>query len=271
MSGVVRKMTFGYSYFYGNILFANELAHRYGEKGLISISLNPGNIKNTGLKQHMDVLSLASLSFWMLQLYEPELGALTQLYAGTSPECENMNGKYLKPWCQEGMMRPSANDPKSAGELWKWMEEENRFMFSRLIQFPFPAAGHFLRVLRFGKLGKDTMRTGKRNSYLEFVSWSTEVEILRFQSEFYGQSSEHLHLSQHTIRTNGGLGAECLIKSPDLGRMGHLDGVQVSDIAWKMYQDLKDECEAIFTAVKLSKKQKGQGGAGDEEINENFE
>ena len=42
--------------------------------------------------------------------------------------------------------------------------------------------------------------------------------------------------------------------------------------AWKMYQDLKDECEAIFTAVKtLSKKQKGQGGAGDEEINENFE
>ncbi|THV04491.1 hypothetical protein K435DRAFT_649169, partial [Dendrothele bispora CBS 962.96] len=50
------------------------------------------------------------------------------------------------------------------------------------------------------------------------------------------------------------------------------DGAQVSDIAWKMYQDLKDECEAIFTAVKtLSKKQKGQGGAGDEEINENFE
>ncbi|THU90450.1 hypothetical protein K435DRAFT_864311 [Dendrothele bispora CBS 962.96] len=49
-------------------------------------------------------------------------------------------------------------------------------------------------------------------------------------------------------------------------------GAQVSDIAWKMYQDLKDECEAIFTAVKaLSKKQKGQGGAGDEEINENVE
>ncbi|THU91854.1 NAD-P-binding protein [Dendrothele bispora CBS 962.96] len=109
---------------FGNILFANELAHRYGEKGLISISLNPGNIKNTGLKQHMNGLSLTSLSFWMLQLYEPELGVLNQLYAGTSPECENMNGKYLKPWCQEGMMRPSASDPKTAEQLWKWMEEE---------------------------------------------------------------------------------------------------------------------------------------------------
>jgi len=29
----------------------------------------------------------------LLQIYEPELGVLTQLYAGTSPECAEMNGK----------------------------------------------------------------------------------------------------------------------------------------------------------------------------------
>ncbi|THU95928.1 NAD(P)-binding protein [Dendrothele bispora CBS 962.96] len=109
---------------FSNILFANELAHRYGQKGLVSISLNPGNIKNTGLNKFLNKISLTSLIFWIFQLYEPELGALTQLYAGTSPECEDMNGKYLKPWCQEGVMRPSANDPKTAEELWKWMDEE---------------------------------------------------------------------------------------------------------------------------------------------------
>ncbi|THU91850.1 NAD(P)-binding protein [Dendrothele bispora CBS 962.96] len=113
---------------FSNILVANELAHQYGEKGLVSISLNPGNIKNTGLNHHLEGMSLTSLSFWMLQLYEPELGALTPLYAATSPECENMNGTYLKPWCRKGRMRSSASDPKAAAELWNWMEKEvNRF------------------------------------------------------------------------------------------------------------------------------------------------
>ncbi|THV01299.1 hypothetical protein K435DRAFT_853996 [Dendrothele bispora CBS 962.96] len=40
---------------------------------------------------------------------------------------------------------------------------------------------------------------------------------------------------------------------------------------WKMYQDLKDEREAIVASVKtLLKRQKGQGDAGGEEINGTF-
>lgn len=32
-------------YIKGNVLFANELARRYGDQGIVSTALNPGNIK----------------------------------------------------------------------------------------------------------------------------------------------------------------------------------------------------------------------------------
>ncbi|KAH7094068.1 hypothetical protein BKA62DRAFT_721343 [Auriculariales sp. MPI-PUGE-AT-0066] len=48
------------------------------------------------------------------------IGALNQLYAGTSPEAMNLNGKYLIPWVRLGEL-PETLD---VGEkLWGSLEE----------------------------------------------------------------------------------------------------------------------------------------------------
>lgn len=52
------------------------------------------------------------------------MGALTQLYAGTSPEAVDLNGAFLIPWARVGEMRADAKDPKAAEELWKYCEEQ---------------------------------------------------------------------------------------------------------------------------------------------------
>ncbi|THU86142.1 NAD-P-binding protein [Dendrothele bispora CBS 962.96] len=108
----------------GNILFASELARRYGDKGIVSTSIDPGNLKETEINRDVHGISLESITLYFLQIHKPELGVLTQLYAGTSPEAKDMNGKYLGPWCRERTPRSEANDSKLAEELWKWMEEQ---------------------------------------------------------------------------------------------------------------------------------------------------
>ncbi|CAA7262940.1 unnamed protein product [Cyclocybe aegerita] len=59
-----------------------------------------------------------------LVLYLVHLGALTQLYAGTSPEASQLNGKFLIPWARVGNLPALAADTKLAEELWKWLEEQ---------------------------------------------------------------------------------------------------------------------------------------------------
>ncbi|KAF5350745.1 hypothetical protein D9758_010401 [Tetrapyrgos nigripes] len=106
---------------FGNVLYSNELARRYGDQGIVSTSLNPGNLASD-LYTHMPrpMVFLVNVLF----LYPVELGALTQLYAGTSPEGANMNGKYLKPWARMGKTSRAAEDTKQSEELWKWLEEQ---------------------------------------------------------------------------------------------------------------------------------------------------
>jgi retinol dehydrogenase 12 len=50
------------------------------------------------------------------------MGAITPLYAGTSSEVEQLNGKYLITWAQEGT--PRGDDPVVGRELWTWLEEQ---------------------------------------------------------------------------------------------------------------------------------------------------
>ncbi|KAG2110815.1 uncharacterized protein F5147DRAFT_687339 [Suillus discolor] len=97
----------------GNILFAAEVAKRYGNRGIVSTALNPGGIK-TELGRYDDSFSkmISSIIF-----HDVSLGALTQLYAGTTAEGANLNGKYLVPWAH-------AQDPQQASELWNWLEDQ---------------------------------------------------------------------------------------------------------------------------------------------------
>ena len=109
----------------GNILFSNELARRYGDKGIVSISLNPGAIR-TELQRHSNGV-LRTVLHWLV-LKDVSFGPLTQLYAGTSPEAASMNGAYLVPWARVGSPAKYAQDIDKAGKLWEWMEEQVKSM-----------------------------------------------------------------------------------------------------------------------------------------------
>ena len=96
-------------------MFAKELAKRYGDQGIVSTSLNPGmmlvlmerciiityfaqpfaipllgNLR-TDLQRHTKGLE----NYFINKMSYPvdPLGALTQLWAGTSPETVDYNGK----------------------------------------------------------------------------------------------------------------------------------------------------------------------------------
>lgn len=104
-----------------NVVFSLELARRYGDEGIVATSLNPGNIK-TNLQHNQNGFVVDILK--RLMLYPPEFGPLTQLYAGTSPEGVNFNGKYLIPWARVGTVPVAARDPKLGKDLWEWLEEQ---------------------------------------------------------------------------------------------------------------------------------------------------
>lgn len=59
-----------------------------------------------------------------MKLYDVSLGALTQLYAGTTPEGRDLNGKYMIPWARVGECREDHNDAQAEGKLWQWLEAQ---------------------------------------------------------------------------------------------------------------------------------------------------
>ncbi|KAF9524290.1 NAD-binding protein [Crepidotus variabilis] len=105
----------------GNLLFANELAKRYEHQGIISTSVNPGNLKSD-LQRHVSFIQ----SILIKPLLHPvAFGALTQLWAGTSPEGLELNGQFLIPWARRTTDLPSAaSNAKLAADLWTWCEEQ---------------------------------------------------------------------------------------------------------------------------------------------------
>ncbi|CAE6380632.1 unnamed protein product [Rhizoctonia solani] len=104
----------------GNVLFSNELAKRYGEQGIISCSVHPGVIQSE-LARYIPSLFAKAYSLFV---YPASQGALTQLWAGTTPEGLNHNGKFLVPWAQVGDIPSGARDEKVAKKLWTWFEEQ---------------------------------------------------------------------------------------------------------------------------------------------------
>ncbi|KAJ7695648.1 NAD-P-binding protein [Mycena rosella] len=105
---------------FGNVVFSNELSRRYADQGIVSVSLNPGNIK-TELQRH-----LAGIVRMLINaiLYPVSYGALTQLWAGTTKEGATLGGKYLIPWARVGKAAPASLDPAAGTALWTWLEEQ---------------------------------------------------------------------------------------------------------------------------------------------------
>lgn len=86
---MMRSMHFDLHPSQGNILFSNELARRYKDQGLISISVHPGVIK-TDLARSQSAVFLALIR---LATKDAVYGATTSLYAATNPEASALNGK----------------------------------------------------------------------------------------------------------------------------------------------------------------------------------
>ncbi|PFH54116.1 hypothetical protein AMATHDRAFT_73111 [Amanita thiersii Skay4041] len=105
---------------FGNLVYATELARRYGDQGIISIAVNPGNIR-TDLVRNLPGF-LQFIGFYAC--YPVSMGALTQLYAATSKEAEHLNGKFLVPWARVADPKPAALDPQLGRDLWEWCEEQ---------------------------------------------------------------------------------------------------------------------------------------------------
>ncbi|KAI1782789.1 NAD(P)-binding protein [Ganoderma leucocontextum] len=106
---------------HANVIVARQIAKRYADKGIVALSLNPGNIK-TDLGRHMPWITLKIMEATIL--YPAPQGALTQLYAGTMPEAINYNGEFMIPWARLGKCRPECYDDEIGERLWTWLEDE---------------------------------------------------------------------------------------------------------------------------------------------------
>ncbi|KAI0700474.1 NAD(P)-binding protein [Cytidiella melzeri] len=101
---------------------SNEVARRYGDSGIVAISVNPGNIVSD-LQRH-----LVGFQRWLILTlsYPVEFGALTQLYAGTDPHALELNGKFLIPWARVGTPPTESLDPAVGKKLWDWLEDHTK-------------------------------------------------------------------------------------------------------------------------------------------------
>ncbi|KAL5501740.1 RDH1_4 [Sanghuangporus vaninii] len=106
----------------GDVLLSREFARRFGDQGIVFTGCAPGILK-TDLLRYAD-----RVTAWFIKtiyMYEPELGALTPLYAGTSPETLDSNGAFFVPWARRTESAgPGSDDPQKAEELWNWLEEQ---------------------------------------------------------------------------------------------------------------------------------------------------
>ncbi|KAK7682532.1 hypothetical protein QCA50_014332 [Cerrena zonata] len=104
---------------FANAVVARELARRYGHQGILSISVNPGNLK-TEMQRN---IGWFQQTFLNTMLWPAHYGALTQLWAGTMPEAINYNGEFMIPWARPGKCRAEVYDPGVGEKLWNWLEE----------------------------------------------------------------------------------------------------------------------------------------------------
>jgi len=110
----------------GNILIASEYARRHKEDGIISMSLNPGNLKS-GLQRHTGKV-VGALNHFIL--HDAIYGAYTELYAGLSPDVGfEQSGSYIIPWGRvatlkkdlvESVKSEEEGGSGMAAKFWDW-------------------------------------------------------------------------------------------------------------------------------------------------------
>ncbi|KAK9447715.1 uncharacterized protein V1518DRAFT_438705 [Limtongia smithiae] len=92
----------------GDIALAYEYAQQVADKGVASWTLHPGNLRSN-LTRHLDWFSR---QFTYLMFAPTRYGALTELYAGLSPEpvMTGLSFKYIAPWGRIGALNDSVDN-----------------------------------------------------------------------------------------------------------------------------------------------------------------
>ncbi|CAA19277.1 Short chain dehydrogenase [Schizosaccharomyces pombe] len=107
---------------YAQILYSIALAKRLEKYGIYSVSLHPGVIR-TELTRYSPTFALKLLekSVFQYLLLDPIRGAMTSLYAATSPEIskEHLNGAYFTAIAQRGILH-RAHDDAFVEELYRY-------------------------------------------------------------------------------------------------------------------------------------------------------
>ncbi|TQS33788.1 hypothetical protein Golomagni_05855 [Golovinomyces magnicellulatus] len=114
----------------GNYLQAVEYAKRYADDGIVSVAVNPGNLKSELWR------TWPAWTQWLMGFvfYPPKFGAYTELFAGLSPEVKvNNDLDWIVPWGRWTTIRPDlvqATKSKTEGgtgiakEFWEWNEKQ---------------------------------------------------------------------------------------------------------------------------------------------------
>lgn len=107
----------------GNLHTVQRLADELESKGVVVVGVHPGNIR-TELQRHSSSIQKRVIS---MLLYPVQLGAVSQLFAGTADEdTKKLQRAYLVPWAYYGDMNPAATDKTLVDKTWAWCEEQTK-------------------------------------------------------------------------------------------------------------------------------------------------
>ncbi|KAI1344137.1 hypothetical protein F5Y15DRAFT_410988 [Xylariaceae sp. FL0016] len=114
----------------GNYYHSTEFARRHRSDGIVSVSLNPGNLKSD-LGRHLNMIEAF---LFRLTTYPPINGACTELFAGLSDEVKlESSGGWIIPWGRISNIRKDlleGSKPESEGgsgiaqKFWEWSEAQ---------------------------------------------------------------------------------------------------------------------------------------------------
>ncbi|OAQ68030.1 short-chain dehydrogenase [Pochonia chlamydosporia 170] len=106
----------------GNVLHAVEFARRTESEGIVSVSLNPGNLA-TDLQRSMP--GWQAYVWAKLLAYPAKFGAYTELFAGLHPDVKlETSGMFIAPWGRIVKARKDLFDPALGRRYWEWTEEQ---------------------------------------------------------------------------------------------------------------------------------------------------
>lgn len=111
-----------------NCLFTIELAKRYGDAGITSVSLHPGGVRTdiareyTSKRNWLWVLYMIFYPILYLMTKDCRQGAQTTIYCAIDDEVPNHNGKYFSD-CAVAKCSPQSQDQNSAKRLWEISEK----------------------------------------------------------------------------------------------------------------------------------------------------